>query len=95
MVPIHLWGFHASESACSTPCQRWRHSGSSMAEPAIAASTCSQIPYRLAMMAMASTGSIAVVAVAPTEQTIAAGTLPAARSRSMAAARAPGSIALV
>ena len=46
-------------------------------------------------MAMASTGSIAVVAVAPTEQTIAAGTLPAARSRSMAAARAPGSIALV
>ena len=39
MVPIHLWGFQLIESARSTPCQRCRHSGRSMAVPAMAAST--------------------------------------------------------
>ena len=47
-VPIHLCGFQESESAPSGPgtprAPRRRHSGSTSAEPAIAASTCTQAP---------------------------------------------------
>ena len=38
MVPIHLCGFQQIESALSTPSQSERHSGNSIALPAMAAS---------------------------------------------------------
>ena len=57
MVPIHLWGFQVTESAPSTPAHRWRHSGSSMAVPAIAASTWTQAPWGAATSTIRSTGS--------------------------------------
>ena len=71
-VPIHLCGFQHSESAPSTPSTSQRISGSSSAEPAIAASTCTHIPYRLATWTISASGSTAVVPVVPTLTTTAA-----------------------
>lgn len=61
--------------------------------PAMAPSTCSQTPSRWQMSAMAGTGSKASEEVVPAVATTMQGTLPAARSSSMAAANASGRMA--
>ena len=88
-----MWAFKTIESAPSTPSHIQRHSGRIIAEPAIAASTCSHTPSRRAIAAIAATGSMAVEAVVPVVATIAAGTTPRARSSAIAAASAAGSSA--
>ncbi len=92
-MPIHLCGFHDSESAPSTPRNRWRSSGSSIAEPAIAASTWTHAPCRAATSTIAGTGSTAVVAVVPIPATTIAGHRPAASSAAIASASDAGSMA--
>ena len=72
-----------------------RHSGRIMAEPAMAASTCSHSPCRAAIAAMSAIGSIAVVVVVPVVATIAQGTRPAARSSAIARSSAPARMANV
>ena len=94
-VPIHLCGFQHSESAPSTPSTSQRISGSSSAEPAMAASTCTHIPWRWATGTIWASGSTAVVPVVPTLTTTAAGRRPAATSSSTAAASASGRMAYV
>src|SRR6202795_2834700 len=59
-APSHLCALITSESAPSTPSHIQRHSGRIIALPAIAASTCSQIPWRRAMSVIAAIGQIAV-----------------------------------
>ena len=76
------------ESACSTPSHIHRHSGSTIAEPAMAASTCSQRPCRRAIAAMSSIGSTAVLVVVPVVATTAQGTRPACAIRGNGLARA-------
>ncbi len=80
-------------SASSIPSHSQRHSGRIIALPAIAASTCSQMPWRRATVARPRTGSIAVVAVVPVVATTAQGTIPAAMSASTSAANASGRMA--
>jgi hypothetical protein len=81
------------ESARSTPCQSGRHSSRTIAEPAMAASTCSQAPCAAQIVAMASIGSKAVHVVEPDVATTAHGVQPRARSSRIASARASGRIA--
>ena len=94
-VPSHLCGFQTSESAPATPSTIQRISGSSSAEPAIAASTCTHIPYRRASGTICASGSTAVVPVVPTLTTTAAGRRPWATSASSSAASASGRMAYV
>ena len=61
------------------PCHIQRHSGRIIAEPAIAASTCSQRPCRRATAAICSIGSSAVEVVVPVVATTAQGLRPAAQ----------------
>ena len=68
-----------------------RHSGKIMADPAIAASTCSHSPYSRATAAMAATGSRAVDVVVPVVATTAQGRRPSATSLRIAPSRASGS----
>jgi hypothetical protein len=82
-----------SESAASMPSHSSRASGSTIAEPAIAASTCSHIPNFSAMRATASIGSNAVVVVVPLVATTAHGVKPRSRSCWIAANSARGCIA--
>ena len=89
-VPIHLCGFHEIESAPSMPSNSARHSGSSSAEPAIAASTCTHAPYSRAISTTGAIGSNAVVPVVPRPRITAAGLRPAATSASIAARSASG-----
>ena len=81
-VKSHLCAFTTSESARSTPAKAQRNSGQTMAEPAYAASTCSQAPARAQASAIAGTGSTEVVDVVPTVATTAQ-----APARSSASAR--------
>ncbi len=94
-VPSHLCGFQFSESAPATPSTSQRISGSSSAEPAMAASTCTHIPYRWASGTISASGSTAVVPVVPTLTTTAAGRRPAVMSSSRALASSSGRMAYV
>ena len=82
-----------SESARSMPDHSGRHSGRIIAEPAIAASTCSHRPCAAATVAIGSSGSNAVVVVVPQVATTAHGRSPAATSAATASASASGRMA--
>src|SRR5687768_1386097 len=94
-VSSHLCGSKQYESAVDSPLWIQRYSGQTAAAPAYAASTCSHAPAAAAIGPISVSGSIAVVDVVPTVATTSAGTLPAARSASMAARNEDGSIACV
>ena len=93
MAPSHLCGFRTTESARSTPAHSGRHSSRTIADPAIAASTCSQAPCSAQIVAIASIGSKAVQVVEPDVATTAHGVQPRARSSRIASASAAGRIA--
>jgi hypothetical protein len=90
-----LCGSKQYESAVDSPSWIHRYSGQTAADPAYAASTCSQARCRAAIAPISGNGSIAVVEVVPTVATTSAGTRPAARSAAIAASSASGSIANV
>jgi hypothetical protein len=79
-------------SAPSMPAHIQRHSGRIIADPAMAASTCSQMAWRRAMSASSRLGSIDAVAVPPTHAAMAQGLRPAARSCSISALSAAARI---
>src|SRR5690606_37489522 len=81
-VKNHLCGFITIESARSHPLKYCRISGTIAAEPAYAASTCSQIPCLLQISATASTGSTLEEDVVPIVGITQIGTYPASMSSS-------------
>ena len=94
-VSSHLCGSKQYESAYSSPAWVQRSSGQTAADPAYAASTCSQTPYCAQIAPISGSGSTAVVEVVPIVATTIAGITPAARSASIAARSASGRMAWV